>query len=60
MFDRVLNMPLDYLIGFVVVLRRIHKKVGICQTDYSIHPKLRFFTDSKVIHGKTTLKLTKV
>ena len=32
MFDSDLNMPLDYLNFFVVVLRRIHGKVDICQT----------------------------
>ena len=58
MFDRVLNMPLDYLNYFAVVLRVIHGKVDICQTGYSIHFKLGIFPYSNVIHGSTTLKLT--
>ena len=41
MFNSVLNMSLDYLSYFAVVLRGIHGKVDICQTDYSIHLKLR-------------------
>ena len=48
MFDRILNMPLDYL-GCFVVLREIPKKVDICQTDYSIHSKLSIFSQSKVL-----------
>ena len=59
MLDRILNMPLDYLTYFAVVLRGIHGKVDICQTDYSIHSKLRIFAYSEVIHGKPTFKLTK-
>ena len=59
MFNRVLNMPLDYLSCFSVVLRGIHGKVDICQNDYSIHSKLRIFPYSEVIHGSTTFKLTK-
>ena len=51
-------MPLDYLNFFVVVLRGIHRKVDICQTDYSIHSKQRIFPYSNVIHGSTTFKLT--
>ena len=59
MFDRVLNMPLDYLSCFAMILRGIHRKVDICQTDYSIVSKLRIFPYSKVIHGSATFKLTK-
>ena len=59
MFARVLNMPLDYLSSFAVVLRGIHWKIGICQTDYNIHSKLRIFPYSEVIHGSTTFKLMK-
>ena len=58
MFDRVLNMPLDYLSYFAMVLKRIHGKVDISQTDYSIHSKL-IFPYSEIIHGSTTLKLMK-
>ena len=36
-------MPLDYLGCFAAVLRGIHGKVDICQTDYNIHSKLRIF-----------------
>ena len=42
-----------------MVLRGIHGKVDICQTDYSIHSKQRLFPYSNVIHGNTILKLTK-
>ena len=59
MFDRVLDMPLDHLNCFSMVLRGIHGKVDICQTDYSIHSKQRIFPYSNVIHGSATLKLTK-
>ena len=59
MFDKVLDMPLDHLNCFAVVLRGIHGKVDICQTDYSIHSKQRIFPYSNVIHGSTTFKLTK-
>ena len=58
-FDRVLNMPVDYLSCFAVILRGMHKKVDIWQIDYSIHSKLRIFSYSEVIHGNTTFKLTK-
>ena len=37
----VLNIPLDYLSCFAVFLRGILRIVDICQTDYSIHNKLR-------------------
>ena len=59
MFDRVLDMPLDYLNCFDVVLKGIHGKVDICQTDYSIHSKQKIFPYSNAIHGSTTLKLKK-
>ena len=36
-------MPLDYLSCFAMVLRGIHGKVDICQTDHSIPSKLRIF-----------------
>ena len=53
-------MPLDYLSCFSVVLRGVHWKVDICQTDYySIHSKLRIFPYSEVMHGSSTFKLTK-
>ena len=52
-------MLLDYLSCFPVILREIHGKVDIYQTDHSIHSKLRIFSYSKVTHGGTTLKLTK-
>ena len=51
MFDRVLNMPLDYLSCFAMALRGIHEKVDICQT-YSIHAKLSIFPYSEVIYGR--------
>ena len=57
MFGRVLNMPLDYLSCFTMVLREIHEKVDICQTDYSIYSKLRIFLYSEVIHGSITFRL---
>ena len=59
MFDRVLIMPLDYLSCFAVVLRGIHGKVDICQTDYIIYSKLRIFPLYAVAHGGTTVNLTK-
>ena len=59
MFDRVLNMPLDYLNCFAVVLRGIHRMVDVCQTDYGIHSKLKISPYSRAIHGSTTFKLTK-
>ena len=59
MFDRVLNMPLEYLSCFAMVLRGIHDKIDICQTDHSIHSKLRIFSYSEIFHGNTTFKLTK-
>ena len=59
MFNRVLNMPLDYLSYFAIVLRGIHRKVDICQSNYSIHFKLIIFPYSEFIHGSTTYKLTK-
>ena len=40
MFHRVLDMPLDYLGCFSVILRGIHESVDIYQTHYSIHSKL--------------------
>ena len=52
-------MPLNYLSSFTVVLRWIHGKVDICQTDYSIHSKLNIFPYSEVIHAGTTFRLTK-
>ena len=30
-------MPLDHLNRFAMVLRGVHGKVNICQTDYSIY-----------------------
>ena len=59
MFDRVLDMPLEHLNCFSMVLRGTHGKVDICQTDYSIHSKQRISPYSNVIHGNTTLKLKK-
>ena len=52
-------MPQDYLTSFVVVIRRIHGKVDICQTDYSSDSKLRTFLYSEVIYGSITFKLMK-
>ena len=40
MFGMVLNMPLDYLSCFDVVLREI---LGICQNEYSIYSKISIF-----------------
>ena len=34
---------MGYLSCFIVVLRGIHRKVDICQTDCCIHSKLRIF-----------------
>ena len=53
-------MPLHYLSCFAEVLRGVHGKVDISQTDYSIHSKLKFFPYSGVIHGNTRFKLTKI
>ena len=52
-------MPLDYISCFAMVLRMIHEKVEISKTDHSIHSELRIFWYSEVIHGSTTIKLTK-
>ena len=52
-------MPLEYSNCFAVVLRGIHGKVDICQTDYIIHSKQRIFPYFIVIHGSTTFKPTK-
>ena len=41
-------MPRYYL-GCFAVLREIHKKVDIYQTDYSIHSKLSIFSWSKAL-----------
>ena len=62
MFDKVLNIPLDELCCSAVVLRGIHKKVDICQTDHSIHSKQRIFSYSLVKYGSTQANegLTKV
>ena len=60
MFDRILDIPLDHLDCFAVILGGIRRKVDICQTDYSIHSKQRIFPYSNVIHGSTTFKLTRV
>ena len=51
MFGKVLDMPLDHLNCFAIVLRGIQGKVDICQTDYSIHSKQRILPYSNVIHG---------
>ena len=40
MFGMVLNMPLDYLSCFDVVLREI---LRICQNEYSIYSKISIF-----------------
>ena len=48
-----------YLSCFVMVLRGMHGNIDICQTDYSIHSKLRIFPYSEVIHGSITFRLTK-
>ena len=58
MFDRVMNISLDYLSYFTVVLRWIHRHIYIYQT-YSTPYKLEFSHYSKVIHGSKTFKLTK-
>ena len=59
MFDKVLDMPLDQLNCFAMVLRGVHGKVDIYHTDYSNHSKQRIFPYSNVILGSTTFKLTK-
>ena len=59
MFGRVHKMPLDYLSLFTMVLRGIHEKVDICQTDYTVYSKLRIFLYSEVIYRSITFKLTK-
>ena len=57
MFDRVLNMPLDYFSCLTLVLGGMHGKFDKCQTDYSIHSNLRNFPYSEVVNGSTTFKL---
>ena len=42
MFDKVLNMPLDFLRCFAMVLKQIHGNVDTCQTYYSIPPNQNF------------------
>ena len=59
MFGRVLNMLLNCLSCFAMVLRGIHRKFDIWQTDYGINSKLRIFFYSEVIHESTVLKLRK-
>ena len=51
MFDRVLNIPLDYLNCFPIILRGILGNVDICQTDYSILSKLEFSSYAEVMQG---------
>ena len=58
MFDSVLDMTLDHLNCFAMVLGGAHGKVDTCQTDYSIHSKQIIFPYSNVMHGSTTFKLT--
>ena len=41
--NRVLNMPVDYLSCFVLVIRGIHMTINIFQTDYSVHLRLQIF-----------------
>ena len=53
LFDRALNTTLDYLSCFAVVLKEIHRKVDICQTNYSIHSKFRIPPYHEVIHRST-------
>ena len=50
---------LDYLSCFAVVLKGIHVKVDICQTDNDFHSKLRIFSYSEVMHGSATFRFTK-
>ena len=59
MFDRVLNMALNYLSCFAVLLKGMQWKVDICQINYRIHSKLRIFPYSEVIYGSATFKLMK-
>ena len=58
---KVLIIPLDHLSCFPVVVTGIHRKVDMCQTDYSIHSELRVLPYSE---GKYNIqaneKLTKV
>ena len=58
MSDMVLNIPPDYVSCFAVVLR-VMLGIDICETDYSIHAKLRISPYSEVIHGSTTFTPTK-
>ena len=37
-----------------MVLKEIHGKGDICQTDYNFHSKLRIFPYSEVIYRSTT------
>ena len=59
-FDRVLDMPQDYLSSFAVVIRGIRRKVDKCLADYSIHFKLRIFPYSCKYNIQTNERLTKV
>ena len=58
MIDRVLNMPLDYLRCFTVVLREIPGSTDIYQTGYIQH-SLQIFPYSEVMYRSTTFKLIK-
>ena len=48
MFDRVLNILLDYLSYFTIILRGIYGNVDICQTDYDIPCELEFSSYSEI------------
>ena len=61
MSDRVLIMPLDFINCFAVVVRGIHGKVDICQTEYSIHSKLRILPYSEGKYNiEANVRLTKI
>ena len=54
-------MPLDFINCFAVVLRGLHGKVDICQTEYSIHSKLRILPYSEGKYNiQVNVRLTKI
>ena len=61
MLHIVLIVPLDYLSCFAVVLKGIHGKVDVCQTDYIIYSKLRILPYSEWNYNiQANKRLTKI
>ena len=59
MYDRVLNMPLDYLNCSDVVLRNAWKNLIYAKLIIVFTANSEFSPYSEVIDGSTTIKLTK-